>query len=327
VVRFGLLGTGHWAAETQGAALAAHPVAELVGVWGRDPAKAGALAQRYGVRAYADVDALIGDVDAVAVALPPDVQAELAVRAARAGRHLLLDKPLALTAGAADRVVDAVRRHDVASVVFFTRRFFPDVDDFLRRTAARGGWQGARAVHFGSIFQPGNPYGASAWRRRWGGLWDVGPHVLSAVLPVLGPVDEVAAMQAPRTTTHVLLRHAGGAVSTLALTVDAPPAAAANEVVFFGDHGSVAVPQGQGTAVQAFGRAVERLVDAAGGARDADARDGGDGDPRGGAVGHACDVRFGREVVAVLEGAQTAARHGRTVRVPPADDTVSRAAG
>ncbi|MEK8169577.1 hypothetical protein NKH77_06515 [Streptomyces sp. M19] len=47
-MRFGLLGTGHWAAATQGAALAAHPDAELVGVWGRDPAKAAALAGRLG---------------------------------------------------------------------------------------------------------------------------------------------------------------------------------------------------------------------------------------------------------------------------------------
>src|SRR6185295_18080660 len=92
-LKFGLLGTGYWAAETQAAALAAHPDAEFVGVWGRDPAKAQALADRYGVRAYGGVDALIADVDAVAVALPPDVQGELAARAAEAGRHLLLDKP------------------------------------------------------------------------------------------------------------------------------------------------------------------------------------------------------------------------------------------
>ena len=73
-----------WAAETHAAALAAHPDAEFVGVWGRDPAKVDALAGRYGVGAYHDVDALFADVDAVAAALPPDVQADLAVRAATA---------------------------------------------------------------------------------------------------------------------------------------------------------------------------------------------------------------------------------------------------
>src|SRR5437763_1145566 len=86
MLRFGLLGTGYWAAETHAAGLHRHPDAQFVGVWGRNPAKAEALAARYGVRAYPDVDALIADVDALAVALPPDIQAEMALRAARAGR-------------------------------------------------------------------------------------------------------------------------------------------------------------------------------------------------------------------------------------------------
>ena len=55
-MRFGLLGTGFWAAETQAAALAGHPGAEFVGVWGRNPAKASDLAARYGLRAYDNAD-------------------------------------------------------------------------------------------------------------------------------------------------------------------------------------------------------------------------------------------------------------------------------
>ncbi|HYN92279.1 MAG TPA: Gfo/Idh/MocA family oxidoreductase, partial [Pilimelia sp.] len=167
---FGLLGTGYWAAETHAAALAVHPEADFVGVWGRDAGKTQALATRYGVRAYDDVDALIADVDAVAVALPPDVQAELAARAAAAGRHLLLDKPLALDVAAADRVVAAVRDRGLASVVFFTSRFFPTVEDFLTGLAGDGPWHGARATRLSSAFQPGSPYANSPWRRERGGL-------------------------------------------------------------------------------------------------------------------------------------------------------------
>ena len=48
-MRFGVLGTGHWAAKTQGIALAAHPEAELVGVWGRDPDKAAARSLQWGL--------------------------------------------------------------------------------------------------------------------------------------------------------------------------------------------------------------------------------------------------------------------------------------
>lgn len=282
-MRFGLLGTGYWAAKTQATALVAHPQAQLVGVWGRDLAKATAVADRFGARPYRDVDGLLADVEAVAVALPPDVQAELAVRAASAGCHLLLDKPLAFTVSAADRVVEAVESATVASVVFFTNRFNSTVESFITDAATKE-WDGARVTMFASIFQPDNPYGASAWRRERGGLWDVGPHALSVVLPVLGPVVAVAAMAGPHESTHVLLRHERGAVSSLALTLAAPPGATAHELYLLGPTGPVRVPSADVTPAAAFGAAIGELLDAA----------------ASGTGEHRCDVRFGREVVAVL---------------------------
>ncbi|GAA4674479.1 Gfo/Idh/MocA family protein [Phytohabitans rumicis] len=293
-LRFGLLGTGYWAAEMHGAGLAAHPGADLVAVWGRDGAKAEALAKRYGATAYEDVDALLSEVDAVAVALPPDVQADLALRAARAGRHLLLDKPLALDTAAADRVAAAVEERGLGSVVFFTNRFRPDITAFLDETAAVGGWHGARMTQFASIFQPGNPYGASQWRREKGGLWDIGPHALSILWPVLGPVAEVTAVDGPDATVHLTLRHTGGAVSTASLTLDAPPAAGLRDCVFYGESGLATLPDGAGTAEEAFAAAVDRLV---------------------AGVPHPCDARFGADVVAVLAAAEVSARDGRKIAV------------
>ena len=118
---------------------------------GTNPEKAALLAGRFGVRAYEDVDALLADVDAVAIALPPDVQAPLAARAARAGKHLFLDKPLALSVTAADDVVAAVTDAGVRSVVFFTSRFRPEVVEILDRAVATGGWDGGRATILGSL--------------------------------------------------------------------------------------------------------------------------------------------------------------------------------
>jgi ribonuclease BN (tRNA processing enzyme) len=66
-MRFGVLGTGFWAQHVHAAALAEHPGAELVGVWGRDLAKAKAVGAEFDVPGHADVDALLRDVDAVAV--------------------------------------------------------------------------------------------------------------------------------------------------------------------------------------------------------------------------------------------------------------------
>ena len=299
-MRFGLLGTGYWAEQTHGATLAAHPQVEFVGVWGRDPAKAAGVAGRFGVRAYPDVTALFQDVDAVAVALPPDVQAELAVQAAEAGCHLLLEKPLACTVEAADQIVGAVDKGGLSALVFFTNRFFPNVEEFLvsaAETGRHGGWDGARATMFASIFQPGNPYGASPWRRDRGGLWDIGPHALSTILPVLGPVSSVCAVGGPHGTCHLLLTHVSGAVSTVALTLDAPQAMVMSEFAFYGRSGTVLRPSPEGRSVDAFGEAVSQLI----------------ADVAAGRPGHSCDVRFARDVTAVLCAAQEAMRTGEHV--------------
>lgn len=298
-MRVGLFGTGHWARITQGAALAAHPQVDLVGIWGRDPDRTAALATSLACRPFADADELIAAVDTVAIALPPDVQAGLAVRAAEAGRHLLLDKPLALDAAEAQAVVDAVQAAGVASVVFFTGRFTRPVQEFL--LAARDEqWFGGRAVLFGSIFETPSPYGASPWRRAKGGLWDVGPHALAVLLPVLGPVRDVAAMTGPRATSHVLLGHTSAAVSQLTLTVDAPPGAVGFRTELSGPDGFVEVPQAGVPGAEAFAVAIDELRDLVAAGR----------------TDHACDVRFGRDVVTILARAEADAQarvHGGDV--------------
>jgi predicted dehydrogenase len=295
-MRFGLFGTGPWAHLAHAPALAKHDGVEFAGVWGRDETKAAALAAEYGARAYPSVESLIEAVDAVAIALPPDVQAPIALRAARAGRHLLLDKPVAFTAAAADEIAAAVAAGNLASAVFFTRRFLPETVEFLDRAAATGGWIEARVDQVGSIFTEGNPFGASPWRRASGGLWDVGPHATALVLPVMGPVTEVTAMTGSNDMTHVLLRHESGGISTLTLSLDAPPAAGRQEAMFAGPGGIVRMPTEPADALSAFGLALDELIATA-----------------AGKMRTPIDVRLGAHVTAVLAAAAAAARTGRVV--------------
>jgi predicted dehydrogenase len=297
-MRFGLFGTGPWAHQAHAPGLAAHDDVEFVGVWGRNEAKAAELAGRYGAKAYPDPDALIDDVDAVAVALPPAVQAPIALRAARAGKHLLLDKPVAFEPAVADEIAAAVAERNLASVVFFTRRFLPGLQQFLAQTARTGGWVEARVDHVGTIYDEGNPFGASQWRRDSGGLWDVGPHAVVLVLPVMGPVTEVTAVVGAHDMSHVLLKHAAGGISTLTLSVDVPPAAAREEVVFAGEAGVITLPPQPWEPVEAFGYAVDDLLVAVAGARQPD-----------------LDVRLGARVTAILAAAAESATTGRTIRL------------
>lgn len=291
-LRFGLLGTGYWALHTHGTALAASKHATLQGVWGRDPAKAEDLGRRLGAKGYADIDELLGEVDAVAIALPPDVQASLAVRAAEAGCHLLLDKPLALSVTGAEAVAEAVDKAGVASIVFFTSRFRPDVEHWTEAATEAGPWHSAHLVHYANIFQPGNPYAGSAWRRQYGALWDIGPHALAAVLPILGPVTSVAARRGPAgsDTVHLVLSHGQAAAGTMSLSLTMPPAATASSLVLYGEHGTRTRPEGNFEAVEALENAIAEL------AVMADA-----GERR-----HRCDARFGLEVVRILVAGEEA---------------------
>jgi predicted dehydrogenase len=286
-MRFGVLGTGHWARTVHAAALAAHPSAELVAVWGRDLAKAKAVGAEFEVAGYADLDALLGEVDAVSIALPPDVQVPLAVRAAEAGKHLLLEKPLALTADGADRVVSAVRGAGVASVVFFTFRFQPATSTWLTQ-ASRTDLVGGVVSFLGANYAPDSPYRNSAWRIEHGALWDIGPHALSLLVPTLGPVESVQATAGQGDLVHLVFTHGGGRTSTATVSLTAASMAEGFEVWLHGDAGRLVLLPPLDTAVDAHQVAVDELTAAA---------------VAGGT--HPCDVGFGRDVVAVLE---TAAR-------------------
>lgn len=286
-MRIGLLGTGPWAEIAHGPALAAHPDVEFTGIWGRRPEAATALAETFGTRAYTDVDALIADVDAVAIALPPDVQAPLAARAAEAGRHLLLDKPVAIAVADAHRVADAAEAAGVASVVFFTLRFDAGSSAWIDEQAARDDWFTARAEWLGSVFTSGDsPFAASPWRRDKGALWDVGPHALSVLLPVLGDVTALTAVQGPADTVHLVLRHESGASSTAALSLTAPPAAAGMTVELRGASGVATLPGRADGPVPAFRSAIDALLTAV--------RTG---------VPHPCDARFAARVTELLASA------------------------
>jgi predicted dehydrogenase len=282
-LRFGLVGTGYWARVTHAPALAGTPGVELVAVWGRDPQKAASLAADYGAAAYADFSEFLASVDAVAFSVPPDVQQDLAVRAAQAGKHLLLEKPVALSVAAADELASAVAATGVASVVFFTDRFDPGVRAWLADLAAGGPWLGGTLTWLGTAMDDSSPFN-TPWRRDKGGLWDLGPHAVSLLWASLGPVTSVTADAGPRGVTYLILHHESGVTSSVTVTLDAPPAAESLDLRVWGEPGRSVAPLGDRDSVACLRAALAELAAGA----------------RAGTADHPCDVRFGRDIVAVL---------------------------
>jgi len=291
-MRFGLAGTGYWAKITHAPALASTPGAELVAVWGRNPAAAAALAAEHGATAYEDFGAFLDNVDAVAFAVPPHVQAPLAIRAAEAGKHLLLEKPIALSAANADKLVAVVEEARVSSVVFFTWRFNTEIRAWLTDEQARGGWagegwSGGAAIWLGTSLQEDNPFN-TPWRAEKGAIWDLGPHLVGMLWACLGPVTEVTAVPGKADVAHLVLRHSSGATSTVTTTQSAPEAAAGVTLFVWGAAGRSLMPAELVDSVAALRTAAAELTGAAAAGR----------------VTHPCDVRFGRDITKVLAEAE-----------------------
>lgn len=291
-MRFGLAGTGYWAKITHAPALASTPGAELVAVWGRNPAAAAALAAEHGATAYEDFGVFLDNVDAVAFAVPPHVQAPLAIRAAEAGKHLLLEKPIALSAANADKLVAVVEEARVSSVVFFTWRFNTEIRAWLTDEQARGGWagegwSGGAAIWLGTSLQEDNPFN-TPWRAEKGAIWDLGPHLVGMLWACLGPVTEVTAVPGKADVAHLVLRHSSGATSTVTTTQSAPEAAAGVTLFVWGAAGRSLMPAELVDSVAALRTAAAELTGAAASGR----------------VTHPCDVRFGRDITKVLAEAE-----------------------
>jgi predicted dehydrogenase len=294
-MRFGLVGTGIWATRTHAPALASAPGIELAAVWGRDAAAAAALARAHSATGYADFDDFLHQVDAVAFAVPPDVQPTLAVRAAQAGKHLLLEKPVALSLADADKVVAAIEEAQVASIVFFTWPFSGEArgwltDALARRGPAGDGWSGGAAFWLTPTLETDNPF-ATPWRHEKGALWDLGPHMIATFTACLGPVTEVTAMAGNSDLVHLVLRHESGLMSTMTTTHHASQAASGLNLFVWGPAGRSVMPV-ERTELLDYKTALRAAVTelAAGVAA--------------GRLTHPYDVRLGREVTRVLAEAE-----------------------
>jgi predicted dehydrogenase len=220
-IRTGLVGAGHWA-QTMHAPLHAAPgVTELTGVWSPSPDRARALADRHGVPAFASFDALLAASEAVDFAVPPAVQAELAIEAAKAGKALLLEKPLGSSLDEAERVAAAVERTGVPNIVVLTKRFHRRTREFLASALELGPAIAVtgRYVHGG--FLDDSFLGSrerTGWRRELGVLYDLGPHLLDLVDAAAGSIVSVTASGRESEAVLLSTEHEGGASGQLLLS-------------------------------------------------------------------------------------------------------------
>jgi UDP-N-acetyl-2-amino-2-deoxyglucuronate dehydrogenase len=217
-------------AHTHAQALEQIDEAKLVAVCGRDENKTRAFAQCYGARDFTSLEQMLEHpgVDAVIIATPHPLHAEQTVLAANAGKHVLLEKPMALTVADCDLMIAAARAHRVKLGIISQRRLYEPV--MRVKNALLEGKLGRPLLATLSLLGWRGPeyYAMADWRGTWAGegggvLVNQAVHQLDLLTWLMGPVrrvsSEVANLNHPEIevedTAVVVIRFQSGALGSI----------------------------------------------------------------------------------------------------------------
>jgi 1,5-anhydro-D-fructose reductase (1,5-anhydro-D-mannitol-forming) len=196
-MRWGLIGTSGIAAKALVPAFGQADGAELSAVLSSDDAKAKSFAEEHGVpTGTGDLDELLAaDIEAVWISSPTFLHREQGLAALDAGKHVLLEKPLAMTADEGWELVEKAREAGRVLATGYQARYVPGHLAMHRLIAEGAIGEVAAARTYYGIHRPGPP---PEWRQNrdtahWGALADVGTHHIDLIRMLLGEIAEVTA--------------------------------------------------------------------------------------------------------------------------------------
>ena len=208
-IRFGIIGCGvigpthaRSISEIEGARLVA--VADVV------EEKAQALAEMYEVEAYTDYHQMLErkDIDVVSIATPSGMHADMGIAAARAGKHVIVEKPMDVRLDKADALIAACRDQGVKLCVISQHRFDRGIVDL--RKAIQEGRLGTLAFGGGYTqwYRAQEYYDSGDWRGTWaldggGALMNQSIHYVDLLQYIMGPVEEIHAFTARRAHVRI----------------------------------------------------------------------------------------------------------------------------
>jgi predicted dehydrogenase len=235
-VHVGLIGAGN-ISETHARALRAIRDVEMSATYAPTRGHAGQLAARHGGAAYETLERMLEHrpLDMVIVGTPSGLHAEHGIAAARHGLHVLVEKPIDVTAARADALIDETASAGVTLGVIFQDRLKPDVQRM--KALVDAGRLGAPILANARVkwYRPPAYYEGSRWRGTQtldggGALMNQGVHTVDLLLWLFGPVRRVFANTAARLhaievedTAVAVLEFASGALGTLEAATSAFP--------------------------------------------------------------------------------------------------------
>lgn len=226
----------------------------LAAVCDIDESRARATGEKAGVPAFGSLDAMLAgaDLDIVAVCTPSGVHPEHGILAASAGKHVVSEKPMALSLQAADALIDACDKAGTHLFVVKQNRLNPSVQ-LLKRAVDRG--------RFGRIFlanvtvrwqRPQEYYDAEPWRGTWaldgGAIMNQASHYVDLIQWLVGPVESVMAKTATQArkieaedSGAAVLRFVSGAIGVLEVNVLTYPRNYEGSITIIGETGTVKI--------------------------------------------------------------------------------------
>ena len=236
-VRVGIIGLG-MAAEPHAQALRAlHDRVDVVAAYSPTPARRAAFAARHGIAVVESAEAILTDrsIALVLVLTPPNTHLDLVTAAARAGKNIILEKPLDISLARAEALVDVCRQCEVELGVVFQNRYRPASRALFDLLAAgRLGQLISASARIDSWRTQGyysEPGRGTKWRDGGGVLLTQAIHTIDLLLAATGVPDEVFGYAAT-SPVHVMetedvaaavLRFQNGVMGTLSATTAAYP--------------------------------------------------------------------------------------------------------
>lgn len=330
--------------------------AKLIACYDAFPASAQRLARETGCQAYPELDKLLDDcrVTVVTIATPSGAHLEPAVAAARAGKHVIVEKPLEITLQRCDAILAAAKKSRVQVATIFPSRFHQSGQEVKRAIDEHRFGRLTLGDAYVKWFRPQSYYDSGAWRGTWeldggGALMNQAIHSVDLLLWLLGPVAEVTAQWgllaheriAVEDAVVATLRFKNGALGVIEASTAAYPGYL-KRIEVHGSGGSAVIEE-EDIVKWDFATRSRRDAVVQKRMQNRHSTGGGASDPAAiGHHGHALlfrdvldaidqqrppqvDGREGRRSVEVILAIYQAAETGRTVRLPLSADPVLRA--
>lgn len=253
-IRIAVVGCGRISTNHFGA-IEAHPQAlELAGVCDTDPAALRAATAKYGVKGYDSLGAMLEgtDLDVVALCTPSGLHPEQAIQAARAGRHVMTEKPMATRWQDGLRMVRACDEAGVQLFVVKQNRRNATLQ-LLKRAIEKRRFGRIHMVTINVFWsRPQSYYDSAKWRGTWefdgGALMNQASHYIDLVDWLIGPVESVQAYVATlarniqvEDTATVGVRWRSGALGSINVTMLTYPKNLEGSITIIGEQGTARI--------------------------------------------------------------------------------------